>query len=56
VLSFNPWHGIEAHQPLGSIMRVRRQAYESSSRFRHEMNAQPRREPQNINEVPGGGA
>jgi hypothetical protein len=56
VLSFNPWHGIEAHQPLGSIMRVRRQAYESSSRFRHEMNAQPRREPQDIQEVPGGGA
>jgi hypothetical protein len=54
VLSFNPWHCIEAHRPLGSIMRVRRQAYESSSRFRHEMNAQPRQEPRDIKDVPGG--
>lgn len=27
VLSFNPWHALEAHRPLGSIMRsVRCQA------------------------------
>src|SRR5207247_11084430 len=26
VLSWNPWHCIEEHQPLGSLMRVRRQA------------------------------
>lgn len=52
VLSFNPWQGIEAHRPLGSIMRARRQAYESSSRFRHEMNQQPRREPASIDELP----
>jgi hypothetical protein len=52
VLSFNPWHGIEAHRPLGSIMRVRRQAYERSSRFRHEMNMQPRREPASVDELP----
>ena len=52
VLSFNPWHCVEEHQPLGSIMRIRIKAYEMSSRFRHEMNAQPRREPEDINEVP----
>ncbi len=52
VLSFNPWHCIEAHRPLGSIMRIRRQAYEASSRFRHEMNAQPRVEPQDITDIP----
>ena len=52
VLSFNPWHCIEAHRPLGSIMRVRRKAYETSSRFRHEMNAQPRVEPRDGSEIP----
>src|SRR5262249_40184185 len=45
VLSFTPWNGIEEHQPLGAIMRVRKPVYEQSSRFRHEMNVQPRIEP-----------
>ncbi|AKJ31206.1 catalase family protein [Caldimonas brevitalea] len=52
VLSFNPWHGIEAHRPLGSIMRVRIKAYEMSSRFRHEMNVRERVEPRSIDEIP----
>jgi hypothetical protein len=52
VLSFNPWHCIEEHRPLGSIMRVRIKAYEMSSHFRHQMNAQTRREPQDIRELP----
>ena len=38
-LAFNPWNGVEAHRPLGSIMRVRKLAYESSSRQRHDLNA-----------------
>ncbi|WP_240884087.1 catalase family protein [Sphingomonas sp. SFZ2018-12] len=52
VLSFNPWHGIRDHQPLGSIMRVRIAAYERSTRYRHEMNAQPRAEPASIDVIP----
>lgn len=52
VLSFNPWHGIQEHQPLGSIMRVRIAAYERSTQYRHEMNAQPRIEPSTIAEIP----
>ncbi|KFL48807.1 hypothetical protein IL54_4429 [Sphingobium sp. ba1] len=52
MLSFNPWHGIREHQPLGSIMRVRIAAYERSTRYRHEMNAQPRVEPTNIDAIP----
>ncbi|MEC5160690.1 MULTISPECIES: catalase family protein [unclassified Janthinobacterium] len=52
VLSFNPWHGIDAHRPLGSIMRVRIKAYEMSSAYRHQMNAQPRLEISRIEEVP----
>jgi hypothetical protein len=52
VLSFNPWHCIEEHRPLGSIMRIRIKAYEMSSSFRHQMNVQPRVEPKDINELP----
>jgi hypothetical protein len=33
-LSFSPWHGLAAHQPLGSIMRVRKPVYEASVRYR----------------------
>ncbi|KAK0331055.1 hypothetical protein LTR94_030426, partial [Friedmanniomyces endolithicus] len=39
VLSFNPWNGVEAHRPLGQIMRIRRAAYEHSTSYRHRMNA-----------------
>jgi hypothetical protein len=33
VLSFNPWHALEAHRPLGSVMRSRRHAYPRSQRL-----------------------
>jgi hypothetical protein len=52
VLSFNVWHGIAEHRPLGSIMRSRVQAYERSTAFRHQMNLQPRIEPDNIASIP----
>ncbi|WP_236066919.1 catalase family protein [Paraburkholderia haematera] len=52
VLSFSPWHAIEAHRPLGSIMRIRRTVYEQSSLFRHTTNGEPRREPEDISELP----
>ncbi|HEU4776853.1 MAG TPA: catalase family protein [Telluria sp.] len=52
VLSFNPWHCIDEHRPLGSIMRARIKAYEASSAFRHTMNAQPRIEIDDIAQVP----
>lgn len=51
-LSFNPWHTLPAHRPLGSIQRVRVKVYEASTRFRHEMNMQPRVEPRSIDEMP----
>lgn len=52
VLSFNPFHCLPEHQPLGSINRARIKAYEKSTAYRHHMNAQPRREPRDINELP----
>ena len=32
--SFSPWHGLEAHQPLGAINRVRKAIYDTSAQFR----------------------
>lgn len=52
LLSFNPWHGIAEHRPLGSIMRVRIKAYEASTEFRHKMNHADRVEPRGIAELP----
>ena len=52
VLSFTPWRSLAAHRPLGSIMRVRRKAYESSSEFRHRVNAIERVEPKTLDEIP----
>ena len=52
VLSFNPWRGITAHRPLGSLMRARAKAYAASSLRRHELNALAQREPADISELP----
>jgi catalase len=34
-MSFNPWNGLAAHQPLGSINRARKPTYTNSVTFRH---------------------
>lgn len=52
VLSFNPWHALAAHRPLGSIMRSRRTAYPRSSGFRHHVNGIEHHEPSSIDELP----
>ncbi|MET9633195.1 catalase family protein [Lentzea sp. NPDC006480] len=52
VLSFTPWHALEAHRPLGSIMRSRRSAYPRSSEFRHTFNGIGQQEPASIDELP----
>jgi len=44
-LFFSPWHGLAAHQPLGSINRARKLAYEVSGRARAERNGVPFEEP-----------
>jgi catalase len=38
--TFNPWTGIEAHKPLGSINRVRKAIYQQLGEFRNELNQQ----------------
>src|SRR5205814_2484171 len=44
-LSFNPWHTIAEHRPLGNQSRARRRMYLELSALRHSMNAKPRQEP-----------
>jgi hypothetical protein len=36
--SYNPWHALPEHKPLGTIGRIRRVVYEAISRLRHDMN------------------
>ena len=38
---FSPWHGLAAHQPLGSVNRARRRTYETSAEFRARFNGCP---------------
>jgi hypothetical protein len=44
-LSFNPWHCIPEHRPLGNQSRARRRMYGELSKLRHAMNAVPHYEP-----------
>ncbi len=51
-LSFNPWHSLAAHRPLGNIMRARLKAYRASSHFRHSAEGRQMVEPRSIEEMP----
>jgi hypothetical protein len=44
-LSYNPWHTIAEHRPLGNQSRARRRMYLVLSGLRHTMNAVPHYEP-----------
>jgi hypothetical protein len=44
-LSYNPWHTIAEHRPLGNQSRARKRMYYELSKLRHTMNAVPHFEP-----------
>ena len=44
-LSYNPWHCIPEHRPLGNQSRARRRMYWELSQLRQQMNAVPHYEP-----------
>lgn len=44
-LSFQPWHAVPEHRPLGNQNRARRAIYLELSRLRQEMNGEARIEP-----------
>jgi hypothetical protein len=51
-LSFNPWHSLPEHQPLGNQNRARRLIYHATSLVRQTMNHDPRVEPTGAEEFP----
>jgi hypothetical protein len=44
-LSYNPWHCLPEHRPLGNQSRARYRMYSELSRFRQQMNKTPHVEP-----------
>jgi len=40
-LSFNPWHALPEHRPIGGINRLRKAVYEAVSVYRHQRNGAP---------------
>jgi len=44
-LSYNPWHSIEDHRPLGNQSRARKRMYFELSEYRHQMTGVPHYEP-----------
>ncbi len=54
VLSYNPWHALPAHRPLGNQSRARRRMYWELSRLRQGMNQTPHVEPNGEEVFPDG--
>jgi hypothetical protein len=44
-LSFNPWHSLPEHKPLGAVNRARKRIYVEISKHRHRLNQAPMIEP-----------
>ncbi len=44
-LSFNPWHALPEHRPLGGVNRARGPLYLAIAQGRHELNHVPMKEP-----------
>jgi hypothetical protein len=47
-LSFSPWHGLKAHEPLGGINRARRDVYHTIAALRNSANRARMVEPSTI--------
>jgi len=48
-LSFNPWHALPEHRPVGVMNRVRKPLYLEVARYRRSMNGAPLCEPKDWN-------
>ena len=53
VLTFNPWHCIAEHRPLGNQSRARKRMYYELSRLRQQMNEVEHYEPTGDEKFPG---
>ncbi|HEV2901945.1 MAG TPA: hypothetical protein VGW30_01660, partial [Gaiellaceae bacterium] len=53
ILSYNPWHSVPEHRPLGNQSRARKRMYSELSRLRQRMNNVEHYEPSGDEEFPG---
>jgi hypothetical protein len=53
VLSYNPWHCLPEHRPLGNVSRARKRLYAESARLRQQMNRVEHYEPTGDEVFPG---
>jgi hypothetical protein len=53
VLSYNPWHSIPEHRPLGNQGRARNRMYFELSQLRQQLNGDEHYEPSGDEEFPG---
>lgn len=51
-MRLNVWYGLEEHRPLGSVNRLRKELYETSSKNREEMNARAPKDIKDIDAIP----
>ena len=54
VMTFRPAHSLDAHRPLGSVMRARLQVYQALSAFRHRENGVASEDTTQIEQIPSG--
>ena len=52
MMTFRPSHSLEAHRPLGSVMRARLQVYPALSAFRHGENGVDARDVEEVDRIP----
>jgi catalase len=52
-LSFSPWHGLAAHQPMGSVNRARKPVYEFASGYRSDFNECPLHQVKQLEDLSG---
>lgn len=52
-LSFNPWHTVEDHRPIGVFNRIRKALYNEVSKYRRAANERLRRDETSITLEPG---
>ncbi|WP_347906006.1 LodA/GoxA family CTQ-dependent oxidase [Pseudomonas purpurea] len=45
-LAFNPWRTLKEHEPVESLAEARKVIYQASAELRHNVNGQPRGEPE----------
>jgi catalase len=50
-LSFNPWHSLPDHRPIGVMNRIRKAVYLGISRYRRDMNGVPLCEPSDWDKI-----